>query len=344
MIPSHDDNSMNPLVSVIVCVYNAGGYLRESLQSVLNQTYSPMEIIVVDDGSTDQCMDSIRDICDSRVRVITQKNLGKPAALNAGIAVARGEFYAVHDADDISDPTRIAAQATCLMQNPDVAAVFCGNDLIVNNRRMAPIARAKTRRQCQADIAAFHMPAHDPTGMYRLSMVRSFAYDISLPIVEGYDHILRVGEKYPMLVIGQCLYGYRIHPDSVTRKDPGKRNRLVEDLLRRACNRRGVDPMVAFPHVFSPGAAPTIPDDNNFAVNFIESVMDLLDRGHRLGAIVTGARCAMLRPMSPHYYKALIYAILPGAAVAWIRSRGRGATTPERQLAEAHADMKVSTS
>src|SRR4051794_3814702 len=79
--------SANPLVSVVMCVYNAGGYLRPALESALSQTYRNIEFIVVDDGSTDGCMNSIQDLVRGSdvVRVVVQTNRGKPAAMNAAL-------------------------------------------------------------------------------------------------------------------------------------------------------------------------------------------------------------------------------------------------------------------
>lgn len=99
-----------PLVSILISVYNAGGYLRPSVQSILSQTYSNLEILIIDDGSTDHCMDTIADLKDPRIRVISQENAGKAVALNRALAVLSGEFYAIQDADDVSYPTRIERQ------------------------------------------------------------------------------------------------------------------------------------------------------------------------------------------------------------------------------------------
>jgi glycosyltransferase involved in cell wall biosynthesis len=289
-----------------------------------------LEILIIDDGSTDGGMDSIGDLNDRRIRIFRQQNRGKPAALNVGLDHATGDFCAVHDADDLSDPQRIEMQVQCMRDNPDVAAVYCGHDLILNDRRIAPYAPARDRAQCRAKIDTFLMPAHDPTGMYRMSMVRSMRYDESLPIVEGYDYILRVGERYPMLVLDQCLYGYRVHAESVTRRDPTRRDRLVVELMRRACERRRVDPKLALPHVFGDGVSWTPSDDNNLAAHFLESACDLRRRGRMFAALSVGWRCALLRPRSARYWKPLVCAALPVNLVRRARARHRRLRTVNR--------------
>ena len=89
---------MGPLVSVLMPVFNAGEYLRPALESVLKQTYSHLEIIIIDDGSTDGCMDSIKDLTDQRLRLCYQPNAGRTSALNRGLEMLSGEFYATQDA------------------------------------------------------------------------------------------------------------------------------------------------------------------------------------------------------------------------------------------------------
>ena len=86
---------------------------------------------------------------------------------------------------------------------------------------MAPLFVAKSEKECWKAIASFRMPAHDPTGMYRISLVGGLRYEESLQGAEGLDYILRVGEKHPMVVLGECLYQYRILDTSITRTRSG---------------------------------------------------------------------------------------------------------------------------
>jgi hypothetical protein len=154
--------------------------------------------------------------------------------------------------------------------------------------------------------------------MYRISALAGMRYEIDLPVVEGFDYILRVGEEQPLLVLGECLYSYRIHSQSVTKRDPAKRDRLVREVLKRACARRGIDFTSQFP--MEPGAdCPEAFVDNNLAAQFIESVLDQRRAGRRLGAIGTGLACSRLHPLTPHYQKALVYA----AAPMWVVKRLR---------------------
>jgi glycosyltransferase involved in cell wall biosynthesis len=311
-----------PLVSVIMPVYNAGKYLRSATQSILDQSYPNLELIIVDDGSTDGCMESISDlVTDNRLRVFQQANQGKPTAMNYALKMAKGEYYAINDADDISHPQRFEKLVSHMEMNPDLAGVFSGYRFILDDKPIAPLGIAKGREACQRDIEAFRMPSHDPTGLYRMKLVRPFAYSEDLPIVEGYDYILRIGESMKLMVISDILYDYRIHRNSVTRRNPEVRRKLILETLTRACKRRGIDVEERFGEQFArkdPGF-----EDNNIAAHFMESVCWLRSNGAVYEAIVTGSTCARLSPKRFHYWKAMLFALMPQSVVTMLRKKGR---------------------
>jgi glycosyltransferase involved in cell wall biosynthesis len=112
------------MVSILLPVYNAGVYLRESVESVLRQTYTSFELLVLDDGSTDGCTDFLTHIKDERVRLIKRKH-SYIATLNYGIAIARGKFIARMDADDKMFTTRLEEQVAVLENSSDI--VICAS-------------------------------------------------------------------------------------------------------------------------------------------------------------------------------------------------------------------------
>jgi glycosyltransferase involved in cell wall biosynthesis len=323
-----------PLVSVVMCVYNAGVYLRASLLSILSQTYQNLEIIIIDDGSTDGCFAFVTDLLtDSRVRVRHQQNATRPVALNRALDLVRGEFYAIQDADDISHPTRIERQVEALLKHPDLAAVFSGNELIMDGRSMAPTFAPKSADHCKREIEAFRMPALDPTGMFRMSLIGNFRYEPNLPLVEAVDYVWRVGEQHPILVLGECLYSYRILTSSVTRRDPTKREQAVTKALRCACIRRGVEYDRVFPQRPLKRSKNSVMD-NNLAAHFMTSVLHQRAVGNRWGALRTAWDCARLHHSDLHYYKAMVYAVAPEKVIFFIR-RGR----PVQQLENGRAGI-----
>ena len=315
----------SPLVSVITCVYNAGEYLRPSVLSILNQTYRNLDIIIVDDGSTDGCLDTITDLLDDRrIRVFRQANATRPVALNRALDLVQGEFYAIQDADDISKPTRIEKQLEAMLSRPQLAVVFCGYWLLKSGKCIAPQLAPKGETECKADIEAFRIPAHDATGLFRMSIIHNVRYDSSLPYVEAYDYILRIGESHPMMVLGDCLYVYRMHQNSLTQSDPQRRDRMVTLMMERASERRGQ----SHNRTFSQGRDTKYRShnsliDNDIAAVFAMSALSQRQTNHRWGAVRTGVQCARLHPLDPYYYKALVFAVVPDRLLRSIRSSKR---------------------
>lgn len=309
-----------PLVSIVICAHNAGAdYLQAAIDSILRQTYSNLEVLVIDDGSTDDSIDQVqRQTSDHRIRWISQPHSGKPTALNRALREMRGEFYAIQDADDLSHPTRIERQVTTLLQNPDLAIVFCGYDLILDSRRTAPIFFERSRERCRKMIDLYRLPQHDPTATYRVSLVKDFSYEPSLRIGQGIDYVMQIGERHPMLVMGECLYTYRVHNAGVTKRDPSQRLPYLMQVRRRAMQRRGIDTS------YLDAMADLQPRrkwrhrdlDNNLAARFVESVVCLLQSRKRFAALRTGLTGASLHPLDAYYWKAFVYALLP---LAWVR-------------------------
>jgi len=312
-------------VTVVICVYNAGDYFRHSLQSVLDQTYRSLEILVIDDGSTDGCIDTVSDLLqDPRVRLIRQENQGKSAALNRALESLKGEYYAIQDADDLSHPERMERLLECFLEDPSLGAVFSGHELILGDRCVAPTFRERGPEECRRMIESFRMPAHDPTVMYHVPKVRSLKYDTSLWLNEGFDYILQVGEKHPMRVLGKCLYSYRFHLESITKKTTAhqERAKFAYYVVEKACQRRGVPVPKEFEKKLKAAAQkPRNRDrDNNLAAHFMNSTVDLRRAGKRLEALRTAWICSRMHPLDFHYQKALIYALAPLWLVNRIRS------------------------
>ncbi|NLW84233.1 MAG: glycosyltransferase [Phycisphaerae bacterium] len=304
----------DPLVSILISVYNAGPYLRSSLESILCQSYSNLEIIIIDDGSTDGCLDTVADVRDSRIKILKQSNSGKSVALNKALEIAQGQFYAIQDADDLSYPDRIESLVKALTAHPQVAGVFSGYDLIINKQHVAPRFRDKSTEECGEDIAQMRMPSHDPTAMFRMSMVRDFRYDPELRIGQGWDYILRVGEKFPLMVIGQCLYSYRINLISNTRSDAKRRAEKVQAVLKRAYARRHRQ----YPPCINKEGSES---EQLYGVvaHFMESVLDLRKAKNYRLALKTAMQSIRLHPLRLSYYKPLMYRLLP----LWLIKRYR---------------------
>jgi glycosyltransferase involved in cell wall biosynthesis len=111
------------LVSVIIPVYNCGESLHRTMQSVLAQTHQPIEVILVDDGSTDNSYTLAKQYESSQVQVLQQKNAGAAVARNTGLAIAKGVYIQFLDAGDVLSEAKIAKQVQALQKHPDKVAV-----------------------------------------------------------------------------------------------------------------------------------------------------------------------------------------------------------------------------
>ncbi len=131
----------SPLVSVVVPVFNGAGFVVDALTSVLQQTYANLEIIVVDDGSTDDSASVVHAITDPRIRYVFQKNQGQSAAINYGVSISTGEFIKILDADDWINPTHIASQVAAMGNSTDAVA-SCRWGYFVNDFR-SPVIRSE---------------------------------------------------------------------------------------------------------------------------------------------------------------------------------------------------------
>jgi len=307
-----DMNSNNPsLVSVVMPIYNAGEFLRPALLSIINQTYTNLEIILIDDGSTDDCLETIRDINDPRLSIIHQKNTGRPTALNRGLDALTGEYFLIQDADDISYLNRVERLLTTLQDHPELTVVYSGINLLMNGKQFAPMFRHYDPTECRESIEALKMPAHDVTGLYRVEMISDLRFDTSLRIGSGVDFVFRVGEKHAMMRLGECLYTHRVHFRSLTRQNLHQNTEKTNEVIRLACRRRGLD--FELYQVKHPKINPYFKHRHVEIIIsvVIESIMDLKRTGKWLKALDAAWFCIRLHPLDPYYYKPLVCALMP---------------------------------
>jgi glycosyltransferase involved in cell wall biosynthesis len=184
---------MSNLVSVVIPTYNYHQFVVEAVESVLAQTYQPLEIIVVDDGSTDGTRAELERF-EGRIRYLFQENRGLPAARNRGIRAAEGEYVALLDADDLWAPTKIAKQVAVLERSPQVGLVFCGLT------RVDVASGQSTIRHCppdlRGDVRRQLLQRNCVTGSASAALVRRACFDK----VGLFDETLRSAEDWEMWI------------------------------------------------------------------------------------------------------------------------------------------------
>lgn len=208
-----------PRVSVVMAVYNAAKYLHESVESVLAQTFRDLELIIVDDASTDASAKILEAFEDPRIRVITHaRNQGPAASRNDGIAAAQGEFVAIMDADDISAPSRLEVQVGFLDSHSDVGLVGCAVYDNIDDRGSTLYTSYlpednDTIRQTLVEKWCFLHPSI----MFRREVCeRVGGYRSDFALAEDHDFILRVLDQYKAQNLPIKLVRYRINPTGLS--------------------------------------------------------------------------------------------------------------------------------
>lgn len=215
-----------PRVSVLLPVRNGLPHLCAALCSVLAQSFTAIEVLLIDDGSVDGSGGVGHHCGDARVRVLSGGGRGIAHALNLGLAAARGEFIARQDADDLSEPDRIARLVRCLDDHPEVAVVASRVFFIDESGRPAQTAWTRAvagqwdRARTPEDIAAL-MPltcclVHGSVMARRSALLACGGYDERLPVAQDYDLWLRLLPEHRFAKLDECLYRFRIHPKQIS--------------------------------------------------------------------------------------------------------------------------------
>jgi len=208
-----------PVVSVIIPAFNRAHYIGDAVRSILAQTLDDLELIVVDDGSTDESVAVALASGDPRVRVVRhQGNRGIPQARNSGLTEARGEFIAWLDSDDIARPKRLQEQVEFLKHNPEVAMIGCCAGKISQDG--LPASGIRVPPLSSSDIGAwllFRSAFQQSSVTGRATVLKKYRYDLDYPVCEDLDMFLRLAETYPIANMPRVLIDRRLHPDQTIR-------------------------------------------------------------------------------------------------------------------------------
>jgi glycosyltransferase involved in cell wall biosynthesis len=233
-----------PLVSAIIPTYNRAHLVGEAVDSVLGQTYGNIEVIVVDDGSTDDTQAELKRY-GNRIRVITQQNAGPSAARNLGIDASRGEFVSFLDSDDLWLPSKIERQVK-LMQEAGESVPCCLCNILMqwNDREIASFEISSLKSSVPegiwsnaAEVLATRFVLFNQGAMVRREVLNAIgSFDESLRLLEDYELALRLSLQGPWAFIEEPLVVWRETAGSLYQKarhdDIRPQERLVEILER----------------------------------------------------------------------------------------------------------------
>jgi len=201
-------------VSVIIPTYNHAAFLSEALESVFAQTSHPLEIIVVDDGSTDETAEVLRAY-EGRIRVLSQSNRGVAAARNAGAPLASGDLLAFLDADDAWLPAKLERQVARFDGEPEIGLVHCGVAEVDGRDRQLKARLDGMEGWVSTEMLLFRrgviLGGGSAAVVRRAAFLDVGGFDDALSTSADWDLYYRIARRYPVGFVPEVLVRYRIH-------------------------------------------------------------------------------------------------------------------------------------
>jgi len=219
-----------PRVSVILPTYNRAHYLAEAIESVVRQTLTDLELIIVDDGSTDSTCELVRAIRDERVRYVAQPHRGLSVALNRGLEKARGDYIARLDSDDVFFPDALASLVAALEREPAVEVAWASGRLMDREGRDQPRTRGSSEHYPGEMLRSllYDDCTTSPAMLTRKScFARVGPYDEGLAFSEDWDMALRLAREFRFRYVDQIVVRIREHDDSITGRYSPRRTEFL---------------------------------------------------------------------------------------------------------------------
>ncbi len=300
------------LVSVIVPCRNGEPFVADAVRSVLAQNVD-LEVVLVDDGSTDTSVQSVRAIGDPRVRIIEGPRTGVSSATNAALPHLRGQLMARCDADDLYPPGRLEWQCRWMNEHPQFDAV-CGRFLMMtrDGSEVSEVAEGAIAEEVTAELSEGTTRTHFNTWMCRTAVIRALGGCRDyFTCGEDIDLMLRHAPAHRVWYEPRTWYRYRLHEGTTTHSMPSNQRVFLEQKAREFARQRqqtGADDLMR-------GAAPPVPEGGNckpsLAAEQVQGV--LLGRAwkeHRSGkkreALSTGVRACLTRPANFKAWRSLL--------------------------------------
>lgn len=319
-----------PKLSVVMPVYNAAPYLREAIESVLNQTFSDFEFIIIDDGSKDESAAIINSYSDARIQHIThEKNQGLIATLNEGVELAKAPYVARMDPDDISKSTRLEKQYAYLSTHAKVVAV--GTDATVistDGRKLYEQVTIQNNEALQL-ILAVACPFVHGSVMFRKTVVEAVGgYRKEAYTAEDYDLWVRLAKDGELANLKESLYRYRYNPAGESQTKSVQQKKMIQQIADRVWaeyKKEGPAPRSVWPIIWSPDvlAAQPVADHQRQLAHF----HIYFARGYfRHGAWGMGVQHLIgawqIAPLTfSFYFYYITLPLLPDATVTWLEGK-----------------------
>lgn len=206
------------LISVIIPVYNGEKTIRETIESVLNQTFRDFELIILNDGSQDSTLEVVSSIQDSRLKVFSHPNAGLAASRNRGTFHAVGEYISFIDADDLWTPDKLETQLKALQDNPEAAVAYSWTNYIDESGqflRRGGYLTANGDVYAKLLVVDFLENGSNPL-IRRQALIQVGGFDESLPAAEDWDILLRLAAQYSFVAVPYPQILYRVSASSMS--------------------------------------------------------------------------------------------------------------------------------
>jgi glycosyltransferase involved in cell wall biosynthesis len=207
-----------PLVSVVIPVFNGEKTIRETIESVLNQTLTDFELVVINDGSQDGTLDIVERIPDSRIQVFSYPNAGQSTSRNRGIEIAKGDYISFIDADDLWTPDKLEAQLQALQANPKAGVAYSWTDWIDESSQLLGKGSYNTEQgEVFTKLLLNDFVANGSNVLIRRQALTEVGgFDPSVTPAEDWDLWLRLAARYEFVAVRSPQILYRISPNSAS--------------------------------------------------------------------------------------------------------------------------------
>jgi glycosyltransferase involved in cell wall biosynthesis len=220
----------HPSITVLMPAYNAAKYIGEAIESVLSQSFGDFELVIVNDGSTDDTVKVVRSFSDPRIKLIHQSNMGIAAALNKGLSVANAPFIARFDADDICLPDRLKIQFEFIKAHPDYIIVGSDADFIdMYDNHVFTYSPGWHSNEEIAELDKNICPFIHSTVIYKKEIIiKAGGYDVNAYAFE--DHLLwmKILKEGKVCNLPEVLLKVRLNPESITIDEKWHHKRFIE--------------------------------------------------------------------------------------------------------------------
>ncbi len=231
---------MLPKVTILMPIYNSNEiFLRQSIESILNQTYKNFEFLIIDDGSTNNCIDIVKTYNDSRIKIVTnEKNLNLATSLNKGIDIAKGEYIARMDDDDISYPQRLEKQITFMDKNKDVG--ICGTWIKTKHGTWKTPTNSNI---IKCNLFFKNCIAH-PSVIIRKEMINKFnlRYNEKYKNSQDYELWTRCSTFFKLANLDEVLLDYRFNKKQIKTYLQGNKQKFDITTRNNILSNLGIDP------------------------------------------------------------------------------------------------------